>query len=58
MQDASVFHSCKNNNFQMKNCDNVLIFAQNIEYGYTHAAHRNVFVVIQEIFIIICCRLM
>ena len=30
-----IFHGCKNNNFQMKNCDAFLIFAQNIDCGYT-----------------------
>ena len=29
-----IFHSCKNN-FQMKNCDMFLIFALNIDRGYT-----------------------
>ena len=32
MQYTVIFHSCKNDNFQMKNCD---IFAQNIDHGYT-----------------------
>ena len=27
--------SCKNDNFQIKNCDIFLIFAQNIDCGYT-----------------------
>ena len=35
MQYTSIFHSCKNDNFQMKNCDVFLIFAQNIDSGYT-----------------------
>ena len=35
MEYSSIFHGCKNNNFQMKNCDLFLIFAQNIDYGYT-----------------------
>ena len=34
-QTYSDFHSCKNDNFQMKNCDIFLIFAQNINHGYT-----------------------
>ena len=34
-QYTVIFHSCKNGNFQMKNCDIFLIFAQNIECGYT-----------------------
>ena len=29
------FHGCKNDNFQMKNGDVFLIFAQNIDCGYT-----------------------
>ena len=29
-----IFHGCKNGNFQMKNCDFFLIFAQNIDCGY------------------------
>ena len=29
------FTAVKNNNFQMKNCDIFLIFAQNIDCGYT-----------------------
>ena len=35
MQYTAIFHSCKNNNFHMKNCDIFLIFAQNIDRGYT-----------------------
>ena len=35
MQYLAIFHGCKNNNFQMKNCDSFLIFAQNIDCGYT-----------------------
>ena len=35
MQYTAIFHSCKNDNFQMKNCDIFLIFAQNIDRG-TH----------------------
>ena len=30
-----IFHGSKNDNFQIKNCDIVLIFAQNIDRGYT-----------------------
>ena len=30
MQYTAIFHDRKNNNFQMKNCDNFLDFAQNI----------------------------
>ena len=32
---TAIFHGCKNCNFQMKNRDNFLIFAQNIYCGYT-----------------------
>ena len=31
----TIFRGCKNDNFQMKNCDILLIFAQNIDCGYT-----------------------
>ena len=31
----AIFHGCKNDKFQMKNCDIFLIFAQNIDCGYT-----------------------
>ena len=34
MQYTVIFHSCKNGNFQMKNCDICFIFAQNIDRGY------------------------
>ena len=34
MQYTAIFHRCKNDNFQMKNCDIFLIFAQNIDCGY------------------------
>ena len=30
-----IFHSCKNDNFQMKNCNIFLLFAQNIDCEYT-----------------------
>ena len=30
MQYTAIFHGCKNDNFQMKNCDIFLDFAQNI----------------------------
>ena len=30
-----IFHCCKNDYFQMKNCDIFLIFAQNIDRGYS-----------------------
>ena len=32
---TAISHGCKNDNFQMKNCDIFLIFAQNIDCGYT-----------------------
>ena len=35
MKHTVIFHGCKNDNFQMKNCDIFLIFAQNIDRGYT-----------------------
>ena len=35
MQYTVIFDSCKNDNFQMKNCDMFLIFAQNIDCGYS-----------------------
>ena len=34
MQYTAIFHCCKNDNFQMKNSDIFLIFAQNIDRGY------------------------
>ena len=35
VQYTAIFHGCKNDYFQMKKCDNFLIFAQNIDCGYT-----------------------
>ena len=35
MQYTAIFHGCKNVNFQMKNYNIFLIFAQNIDCGYT-----------------------
>ena len=35
MQYTAIFHCCKNGKFQMKICDIFLIFAQNIDCGYT-----------------------
>ena len=35
MQYTAIYHGCKNENFQMKNCDIFLIVAQNIDRGYT-----------------------
>ena len=35
VQYIAIFHGCKNGNFQMKKCEIFLIFAQNIDCGYT-----------------------
>ena len=35
VQYTAIFHDCKNDNFQMKIFDIFLIFAQNIDCGYT-----------------------
>ena len=35
MQYTVIFHGCENDNFQMKNCDIFLFFAQNIDCGCT-----------------------
>ena len=35
MQYIAIFCGCKNGNFQMTKCDNFLIFAQNIDHGYS-----------------------
>ena len=35
MQYMAIFNGCKIDNFHMKNCDIFLIFAQNIDRGYT-----------------------
>ena len=35
MQYTAIFHDCKNVNFKMKNYNIFLIFAQNIDCGYT-----------------------
>ena len=35
MQYSLIFHGRKNGNFQMKNCDVFVMFAQNIDCGYT-----------------------
>ena len=35
VQYTAIFHCCKKDNFQMKTCDIFLIFAQNIDCGYT-----------------------
>ena len=35
MQYTAIFQGCKNDNFQLKKKDTFLIFAQNIDRGYT-----------------------
>ena len=35
MQYTAIFHGCKNVNFQMKKFNTIIIFAQNIDCGYT-----------------------
>ena len=35
MQYTAIFHGGKNDNFQMKNSDNFLMFCSNIDRGYT-----------------------
>ena len=35
IQYTVIFHGCKNDYFQMKNCGTFLNFAQNIDSGYT-----------------------
>ena len=35
MQYTAIFHGYKNDNVQIKNCNIFLIFAQNIDRGYT-----------------------
>ena len=35
VQYTAIFHGCKNGNLQMKKCEIFLIFAQNIDRGYT-----------------------
>ena len=35
MQYTAIFHGCKNDDFQVKNYDNFLIFAQNVDRAYT-----------------------
>ena len=35
MQYTAIFHGCKNGKFSVKECYNFLIFAQNIDCGYT-----------------------
>ena len=35
VQYTAIFHGCKNDNFKMKIFDIFLVFAQNIDCGYT-----------------------
>ena len=35
VQYTAIFHGRKNGNYQMKKCDIFLIFAQNMDRGYT-----------------------
>ena len=44
VQYTAIFHGCKNDYFQMKKCDNFLIFAQNIDCWYTIKTHNLYFV--------------
>ena len=37
VQYTAIFYGCKNGYFQMKNCENFLIFAQKIDCGYIEA---------------------
>ena len=41
MQYTAIFNGCKNDTFQMKNYDNFLIFAQNINCGYMYTVTNN-----------------
>ena len=43
MQYTVIFHCCENVNFQMKNYDIFLIFAQNIDCGYTLEPPQSMF---------------
>ena len=39
---TAIFHGCKKDHFQIKKCDNFLIFAQNIDRGYSlEPPHRS-----------------
>ena len=40
MHYTAIFHSSKKGYFQMKKCDTFLIFAQNIDCGYTLEMRR------------------
>ena len=42
-QYTAIFHGCKNDNFQMKFFDIFLIFAQNIDCGYTLEPPQSMF---------------
>ena len=45
MQYITIFHSCKNDKFQMKNCDVFLLFffAQNIDCGGSNEYSQSMF---------------
>ena len=48
MQYLAIFHGCKIDNFQMKNYDIFLIFAQNIDCGYTLERVPTIYVLEQK----------
>ena len=37
---TSIFHGCKKDNFQIKNCDFILNFAQNIDEAVLTSTHN------------------
>ena len=49
MQSTVIFHGCKNDNFQMKNCNIFHIFAQNIDCGYTLEQVPTIYVLEQKL---------
>ena len=42
VQYTAIFHGYKNDHFQMKNCNIFLIFAQNIDCGYSLEPPHNI----------------
>ena len=48
VQYTAIFHGCKNDNFQMKIFDFFLIFAQNIDCGYTLERVPTIYVLEQK----------
>ena len=48
LQYTAIFQGCKNYNFQMKKCDIFLIFAQNIDCGYTLERVPTIYVLEQK----------